>query len=274
MAVSDRELAAHSLYHIGYHRLSSYWQTFVNLDAPREGAPGEFLFNAGAAFNDVIGLYDFDHCLRLLLTDALSRIEISGRSQWVNQLVNCPDGGSLAHFNPALFDSRQYRQNLDELEQSYRKITATHAPDWTTAPVWEVAEVMSFGQLSKWYNSISIRSIRNAISGHYAVNHKIFSSLLYNMTHLRNTCAHHNLLWNRSFNAGLKIPKSLIKYCNDDAKDRLYNRLVIIAYLMDFIEPSARWKAELASLFEAHPTVSIDRMGFPDNWRAMQFWHV
>lgn len=272
MIIPDREHAAHCLRHISYHRLSSYWQTFVNLDAPCDDAPGDFIFNAGAAFSDVIRLYDFDHSLRLLLTDALSRIEISGRSQWVDQLINYPDGGSLAHFKPALFDSRQYRQNLDELERSYRKIAGTQAPDWTTAPLWEVADVMSFGQLSKWYNSIALRSIRSGISSHYAINHKIFSSLLYNMTLLRNTCAHHNLLWNRSFNAGLKIPKSLLRYCNGDAKDRLYNRLVIIAYFMDIIQPSARWKTELARLLESHPTVPIVRMGFPDNWREMEFW--
>lgn len=104
------------------------------------------------------------------------------------------------------------------------------------------------------------------------MNHIALSSILFNMAHLRNICAHHGRLWNRNLYTGLRIPNSLAVYCNAGAKDGLYNRLVIIAYLMGVIDPRGYWKSELADLMEAYPDIAKDRMGFPNNWEDMEFW--
>ncbi len=270
MAIPDREQAAHRLRHIGYHRLSDYWRPFLKPSA--DG--GDCVFRDGTAFGDVIALYDFDRRLRELLVDALGHIEVSVRAQWIYHLANDSDGGPLAHLNPALFVPREYPGNLDELKRSYRKIVRQDVQDWKAIPVWKIAKAMSFGQLSKWYKSISVKRTRSAIARTYEINHVILSSLLYNMTYLRNVCAHHSRLWDSSFHLGLRIPRAWAAHCNAIEPARLYNRLVIVAGLMGIISPADHWPQRLLALLDEYPHIPKDRMGFPDNWRRLPFWQA
>ena len=266
MVISDREEAAHTLRHIGYHRLSGYWQPFLIQTA----AGGEHNFRGGADFRDVIEHYNFDGYLRSSLAEALGHIEVSARALWSSHLADF--GGDKAHLMQGLFHGPQYRKNLPALEQSYQRTVERGSPIWRDASVWQVTEAMSFGDLSKWYKTISARHIRTAIAAHYGLNQRIFSSALYNLTHLRNICAHHGRLWNRNLSAGLRLPQTLMAYCNREASEGLYNRLVIVAYLMRIIDPRDYWKSELVDLMVAYPGISKDRMGFPENWEDMEFW--
>ena len=268
MAIPDREQAAHCLRHIGCYRLRSYWHPF----AVRGAGGDDYIFREGTAFPEVIALYDFDRRLRALLADALGAIEVSVRAQWVHYLANDPNGGPLAHLNPALFDPGEYAGNLSELKRNYLQIARPEATNWDAAPIWEVAEAMSFGQLSKWYQSISVKSIRSAIAGHYRTNHIVLVSLLHNMTILRNVCAHHARLWNRTLPAGFRIPRAWAACCNPSQPARLYNRLVIIAGLMDIISPAGRWPRRLLALLDEYPRIATARMGFPERWRWLSCW--
>ena len=266
MAVPDREQAAHSLRHIGYHRLSSYWQPFQVLPANGNGR----VFREGTEFSDVIQHYVFDGYLRSSLVEALGQIEISARALWASQLAN--EGGDRAHLNPSLFTPQKHQENLIELERNYNRAAERGSTDWNVATIWEATEAMSFGQLSKWYDSVSARRIRNEIAVHYGLNQKVLSSVIRNLAHLRNICAHHGRLWNRNLYTGIRIPKTLAAYCNPSAADGLYNRLVVIAYLTSVIDPRHFWKSELVDLMVSYPGISKERMGFPVNWQELDFW--
>jgi abortive infection bacteriophage resistance protein len=266
MAVPDRQWAAHCLLHIGYYRLSSYWRPFQAQSLAGNGST----FREGAEFGDVIEHYKFDGYLRSTLAEALGQIEVSARALWAGHLAD--EGGDQAHLKPALFTGERYWQHLDDLKQSYRRTAEWQSPEWDDATIWEVAEAMSFGQLSKWYNAILLRRIRNEIAQHHRMNHVVLSSILFNMAHLRNICAHHGRLWNRNFYTGLRIPNALAKYCNEGAKERLYNRLVMITHLMGVIDLPEYWKGELVDLMASYPAISKESMGFLDNWKEMEFW--
>ncbi len=266
MAVPDREQAAHSLRHIGYHRLSSYWQPFQVLSANGSG----WVFRTGTEFSNVIQHYVFDGYLRSSLVEALGQIEISARALWASQLAN--EGGDRAHLNPSLFTPEKHQANLIELERNYNRAAERGSTDWNVATIWEATEAMSFGQLSKWYDSVSVRRTRNEIAIHYGLNQKVLSSVIRNLAHLRNICAHHGRLWNRNLYTGIRIPKTLAAYCSTRTKERLYNRLVVIAYLTSVIDPQSFWKSELVDLMVSYPTICQARMGFPVNWREMEFW--
>ena len=266
MAIPDREQAAHSLLHIGLHRLSNYWQPFqVRPEGGRERN-----FRAGTEFGHVIAHYSFDRHLRSTIADALGQIEVSARALWAGHLTE--EGGDQSHLNPALFTGHDYQEKLEELRQNYQRTAEPGGHEWNDATIWEITEAMSFGQLSRWYNAILLRRTRNAIARHYQLNHRMLSSILFNMAHLRNICAHHGRLWNRNLYTGLRIPNFLAAYCNPEAEDGLYDRLVIIAYLMDVIDPRGYWKSGLVDLMVSYPAISKDRMGFPENWEIMDFW--
>lgn len=68
----DVPSAVQRLKFIGYYRLSGYYKFFCDPDDPaREN------FRTGTNFNDVLNLYGFDRRLRVLLAEALERIEIA-----------------------------------------------------------------------------------------------------------------------------------------------------------------------------------------------------
>ena len=93
MAVTDRARALDYLERIGYYRLSGYWFAFRERSAPlclldgqgrkpkkvREERIALDLFRAGTTFQNAVDLYVFDKQLRLLVMDALERIEVALR---------------------------------------------------------------------------------------------------------------------------------------------------------------------------------------------------
>ena len=266
LAIPDREQAAHSLRHIGYHRLSSYWRPFQ----VQSTGGNDHTFRSGVEFGDVMEHYNFDGALRSTVAEALGQIEVSARALWAGHLASA--GGDQAHLNPALFSGPEYERKLDALQQNYERTAEPDSRDWRDATIWEITEAMSFGQLSRWYLDISARRTRNAIARHYRMNHIVLSSILFNMAHLRNICAHHGRLWNRNLYTGLRIPNALAAYCNLAAKEGIYNRLVIIAYLMDIIAPRDCWPSKLQALLDEYPGIPKDRMGFPHGWEEIPFW--
>lgn len=80
MQVSDTAKALEYLERIGYYRLSGYWH--VMRQWQRDAAGQRVVldqFKPGTQFQDVVALYVFDKRLRLLVLDALERIEIALR---------------------------------------------------------------------------------------------------------------------------------------------------------------------------------------------------
>ena len=121
LVISDREQAVHSLRHIGYHRLSSYWQPFqIHSNGDRDCA-----FRNGVGFSEVLEHYRFDGYLRSTLTEALGQIEVSARALWASHLADA--GGDKAHLDPRLFTGREYRKNLPELEQTTKEMPSAAA---------------------------------------------------------------------------------------------------------------------------------------------------
>ena len=86
MDVGDHARAESYLGQLGYYRLSGYWyparQTSVGADAAGDPIPvvGD-QFRPGTTFQRAVDLYVFDKRLRLLMLDALERIEVSVRVQ-------------------------------------------------------------------------------------------------------------------------------------------------------------------------------------------------
>lgn len=83
LLLRDRERAARYLRHIGYYRLSAYVRSFEDSERDR--------LRADASFDDVLALYIFDRKLRLVILDALERVEVSVRTA-VSDRMSLLDG--------------------------------------------------------------------------------------------------------------------------------------------------------------------------------------
>ena len=77
MVIDDEASARHYLQHISYYRLRAYWLTY---ETP--AAAGDHAFRPGTRFEDVLALYVFDRQLRLLVMDAIERVEVALRAGW------------------------------------------------------------------------------------------------------------------------------------------------------------------------------------------------
>nr|VFK75802.1 MAG: Abi-like protein [Candidatus Kentron sp. MB] len=80
MIIDDYAMVAHSLKHLNYYRLIGYWLPFQKNKTTHE-------FKPGTGFEHVLDSYMFDKKLRLLLLNAIERIEVSVRTQWAYNLA-------------------------------------------------------------------------------------------------------------------------------------------------------------------------------------------
>ena len=75
----DHAVADQWLRNVGYYRLSGYWYPYREIDDQPGGRRLDH-FIAGASFDDVVRLYEFDRKLRTLLHDGIERVEVTLRS--------------------------------------------------------------------------------------------------------------------------------------------------------------------------------------------------
>ena len=274
MVVNNRDLAERTLTHVGFQRLSSYWQPFESNTPSNHG----ILFVSGTRFRVILSRYLFDQRLRSHLLEAFSFIEVSIRTQWAHQLANGFGHGDYAHQNAALFN-RYHASNLAELQRSYEQITSQRGPNFNSQTIWDVIHIMSFGQLSKWYSNLRERQTRQAISQTYGLDQSVLASALQHLTAVRNICAHHERLWNVTLNTGLRIPARVTARpenagaFNQRNRRKVYNAIVMTTHLMEVITPNGDWPKRLLTIKEeSQSNLPEAQMGFPSNWKTMDFW--
>lgn len=272
LKIPDPARAEFYLQHLNYYRLCAYWLPF-------EEDHSSHRFRNGATFEDVLNLYVFDREFRLLVLDAIERVEVSVRGQWAYRMAHLH--GPHAHLDPALaFDPKHFERNRDglfkEVERSdelfIRHLRERYSED--LPPIWAVCEVMSLGLLSRWYRNLRPKPTRRAIAEVYHVDDVVLGSWLHHLTVVRNICAHHGRLWNREFTVLPKLPftkpSELPGQFNPGSR-RIYNTLVILLYCLNIVAPGHSWRTQLSALIH-RCSIPVDAMGFPEDWRSRELW--
>ncbi|EQD37269.1 Abi family protein, partial [mine drainage metagenome] len=109
MIVANHAEAEFYLRHLNYYRLGAYWLPF-------EIDHGSHTFRPGTRFEDVLNLYILDRQLRLLVLDAIERVEVSVRSVWAYHLTQ--HFGPHAHLESNLaFKADRWQKNIDKLTE-------------------------------------------------------------------------------------------------------------------------------------------------------------
>lgn len=279
MVVEDDARARHYLQFVSYYRLRAYWLPF-EVPAARDG---DHAFRAGTTFEDVLTLYIFDRELRLLVLDAIERVEVALRAQWAHHMA-------MAHGPHGYLDQAHYAhidrhgKMIAELNEEFRRSRDTFAVHYREKytspplpPVWMAAEVMSFGLLSKFYGGLKQRSERQAIARPFGLDERVVTSFAHHMSHVRNICAHHGRLWNKRFTVKMTVPKfpAKLPVAMRGADERyLHNTLVTLDYLLTVIAPDSEWKKRVVALIDGCRLADPARMGFPADWRTRPAWRV
>ncbi len=272
MAFANRAEAEFHLQHINYHRLRPYWE-------PWEIADGgdSYHFRHDLDFEEVLGLYRFDRKLRLLLLDAMERLEVSLRSRWSNEMSL--RHGPMCLGKSSLFqDADLYRRSLSSLQHffensddEYTQRFKAKYPHVRQPPIWICSEMLSLGQLARWIGNARQAEDREAVARAYGLNEDVLLPFLLHLTEVRNLCAHHARLWNRrwpTFPWPRPLRGALTALCPGEG---LYNTLVFVDFLMDVISPGNSWAHRLIELLEERPQVLPD-MDFPPDWSERVDW--
>lgn len=272
MIVDDVNEAEFYLRHLNYYRLSAYWLPFETDHATHQ-------FRPGTCFTDVVNLYIFDRELRLLVLDAIERIEVSVRSQWAYYLAH--NHGSHAHLDPTFsYKLSFWQSNIDKLSNEVQRSEETFIKHLLAQyaeplpPVWAVCEVMSLGLLSRWYNALKPMPTRRAIASVYEVDEKVLQSWLHHLSLVRNICAHHSRLWNRDFSILPETPRSKPALLTGEfiaGSRKIYNTCLILLHCMNVIAPHHHWRNRFKSLLDQH-SISTQAMGFPADWEQRTPW--
>lgn len=85
-------------------------------------------------------------------------------------------------------------------------------------------------------------------------------------------CAHYERLRDRTLVSPFKIPnrmgdnKETGLIFNHGARSKIYNALVMVAYLISRINSSTEWHHRLVDLLNRYDSIPLDAMGFPADW--------
>lgn len=276
--VADRELLIERLKAVNYYRLSAYWYTFRQTNANTE------ILQAGTTLEKVWRRYAFDRQLRILVIDAIERVEIAVRTQLVNRhtLKHGPfgylDRANLPNMAPHIHKDfvdkimiEAGRSKEDFVQHFFSKYTSER-----DLPLWMACELMTFGQMLTLFRHLD-KSIKREIATEYGVADTVLESWLLTLNYIRNLCAHHGRLWNRGM--GNKEPAIPRKRKHPDwhtpvpiTSDRMFGVMTVLYYLLKQVAPQSAWKDRFKKLLDDYPDVPIRFMGFPGNWEESPLW--
>ncbi len=161
-------------------------------------------------------------------------------------------------------------------------------------PIWVLTEVLDFADVIKLYDGLLARdqwevAARLGVSiddAALSVNQRAKTRRAHplacwfeQLTVLRNTCAHHPRVWNRSFTptstAGLRTIGDL-RSLPEGQSERVYGALIVMGHLLQGISPGTTWMQKVRFLvetsFEGLPARTTAEMGFPEDWHEEHLW--
>lgn len=291
MAVDDA-IAQQWLANVSYYRLSAYWypaRIQDNLGRRRDE------FAAGTSFADVVALYEADRKLRTMVHDGMERIEIAMRTR-VGELL-CADGPlsyrSPEQFRPS-FDHARWintaRRRIDRAKDNKNEAIKHYRTNYEGIPFWVLAEVLDFADVSRLYEGLTSSDQRaiaedlgividlQALTRGQQQRVKDRSPLvpwMEQLTVIRNTCAHHGRLWNKSF---APAPTSAIRTLDqfkelpNNQSERVFGALTMMSHLLAVVSPGTTWPTKVAELltsaFVSNPLVVPSGLGLPERWNG------
>lgn len=276
LTFDDETKAAHYLSNISYYRLRAY--TYPFQDNNNTAHP----FVRTVSFEDIIHLYVFDRKLRLLLFNAIEKIEVALRTKIAYEF-------SLTYGSHWYEDSTMYRvpyhfnNNIktlyDEVDRSTETFIQHYKNTYTSPvnpPVWMSLEVVSMGLLSKLFSNLKKVPEKKKIATEFGLTKpEILESWMHAIANLRNICAHHSRLWNRRFTITPQIPyNTLFPFlkCTHFHANKLYAQLCCINYILSIISPNNSFVTELKTLLDTCPMADVSEMGFPTDWKEEEIW--
>ncbi len=295
MGIQDTSKAKHYLQRLGYYRLSGYWYPFRQSQMSAAGVTVLDDFRNGTEFRHAVDLYVFDKKLRLLMMDALERIEVAIRVD-ISSVLGAHD--AFAHRQPGRLHGNftkktdpktgntyyaDWIRRFDELAARSKEDFVIHFKNKYSdpLPIWVATELWDYGLLSRFLSGINYNDLSSIATRYNVPRPDLLTSWIRSMNHVRNICAHHSRLWNRSPSDQPRIPRTgeipMLDHLVTDkyAQVHIYAVAALMQYILRTINPSSQWKQRLKDLFATFPTapgINVGQTGFPQGWEMLPLW--
>ncbi len=276
LTFGDEPRAVHYLSNISYYRLRAYTYPF------QDNSISNHPFIQSVSFEDIISLYVFDRRLRILVFNALEKIEIALRTKIIYEYAI--SNGSHWHEEVNFFRSKShFYGNINTLYEEIDRSNETFIEHYKNSykhppypPAWMSLEVASFGLLSKMFRNLKKGKEKTKITNEFGLTKPEFlESWMYAIANMRNIVAHHGRLWNRRFIAKPVIPYNTLNPFLKNQKiydNKLYAILSCMNYILIIISPGNSFVKDLKDLLKTCPLVDMHEMGFPADWEQEPIW--
>ncbi|WP_285352513.1 Abi family protein [Pseudomonas sp. ME-P-057] len=306
LAIQDEGRAHCFLEAVSFFRLTPYMRPFQLSEDAEHG------FRPGTRLHALTRLYDFDRRLRLLVIDAIERIEVAARAAISNHMA--PQYGAHWYVEPRFFQrdyrhqalldsirSKQDKARHDHLREC-RRIDTSQAPDARKGhlkslrakesyarhyaltydtpelmPAWAAMEEITLGELSHLFKGLARDADKKGIARRLSLPGPLLQSWLHSLTTIRNICAHHARLWNRELGIRPELPKTVnfpwpAHLQKPGQHARMFTVLSILNLLMRQVSPHTSWDRRLHELLGEFTEINLAAMGFPSDWQNDPFW--
>lgn len=275
LIVEDVGTAESFLTHVSYFRFAAYLK-------PLEADHETHQFKAGATFEQAVSMYGFDVELRRIIFSAMQKIEISLRSNIIHHF-SLAKGPFWFFDESCAADKHNFLENMNSIERELQRtkeefIKEHYLKYGSTAfpPAWKTLELASFGCLTKLFVNFTDIKAKKRIARIYGLpQHEILESWMKSVIALRNACAHHARVWNRTMPRMPQLPVRLRdRWINvaDAAPNRLYAVLSCVAYWLNGIDSANTFVNDFKALLRKYPSIDPAAMGMPIGWASEPLW--
>lgn len=285
LQVANDARALHLLENISYYRLSGYWYPMLALPKAAH------VFKANSTFENAFHLYCFDRKFRQLVMSELEKIEVAIRAKMIYLLSHAYGPfwyQSVGLFRDPVRHATSIGKLTDEESRSDEEFMNAFRSKYSDPlpPSWMMFEISSFGALSNMYTNLNPGRTKRSVANYFGLDDGTFSSWIHSFTYIRNICAHHSRLWNRTLSISPQVPRAPIhSFLNNlhlpnpipgsppiQNNKSSYYLCSMIIYFLNTINPNHQFKVRLSALFAQYPMVDRFAMGFPGNWNAEPLW--
>ena len=261
-----------------YYRLEGYW--FRHYDP---SCYPTHRFITGTSFGEIQREYFGDTVIRSLTFATIGYIEIAFRSVFAYTLAK--------NQGPFPYSFHNFGCSLDKYVEAIKRLEKDdcHSKDDfirlfhkryknPIPPIWMMVEIMSIGEVSRWFADYVKLSDKKEIASHFGVSEKVLETWIRTLSKVRNRCAHHNRIYGIERFGNFVYPKkiALPKYqrlFNLDKPDGFYNIMVIICYLAEMIHRKTESYAYVKNIGQVMQDLNLkeEQMGFPP---GMSIWDL
>lgn len=257
LSIVDEESALEFLHNVSYYRLGWYFKAFQESDNH---------FKKDTDFADIQTAYITDQRLRILIIEAIERIEVSIRARIVN-ITCCDTQDPFWHIQSEQIQEIVNKRMPKQLQEKNTNCPFNHYnKNYTHGdnkdhhyPFWIVSELFFFSDLSVIYKQGIAREHKKTIAKSFHLNSYQLASCLHMLTVLRNSVAHHDKVFKRVF--AISPPKKFEWILAENIPFKRHNFFInhyyVICYLLSIIHPYNSWQQRVNKLLFADPSIAF-----------------